>query len=343
MEIGLYATSHGTGYRDDTNFFLYSLPANQLLPIQMAQVAEQAGFHSLWFPDHVCMPMFSESEHVANVSGSRAYESRHTMLDAAVTMGAVAARTTTLKLGTSVLVAPYRNPLSDARQFATVDQLSNGRLLFGVGTGWLQEEYPILGLDYKDRGKRTEECIEVYKRAWSDDAVSFEGRFYSFSDVSMDPKPVQTPRPPILYGGVTPAGARRAARLCDGFNPIFLDPYAQPERYADLHDLIRRELDMRERDPSDFVMMCISSARLTSADDLLAQERPRRICTGSAEQILDDLSRFAAAGYSLVALFFDCLSSREISEWDDQIRRFGEEVIPEAKKIEVKGGWNTAL
>ncbi len=265
------------------------------------------------------------------------------MLDAAVTMGAVAARTTTLKLGTSVLVAPYRNPLSDARQFATIDQLSNGRLLFGVGTGWLQEEYPILGLDYKDRGKRTEECIEVYKRAWSDDVVSFEGQFYSFSDVSMDPKPVQTPRPPILYGGVTPAGARRAARLCDGFNPIFPDPYAQPERYADLHDLIRRELDLRERDPSDFGMMCISSARLTSADDPLAQERPRRICTGSAEQILDDLSRFAAAGYSLVVLFFDCLSSREISEWDDQMRRFGEEVIPEAKKIEVKGGWNTAL
>ena len=83
-----------------------------------------------------------------------------------------AARTTTQKLGASVIVVPYRNPLCDARQAATVNQLSNGRLLFVVGKGWLQEEYPILGLDYKDRGKRTEECIEVYTRAWPDDVVS---------------------------------------------------------------------------------------------------------------------------------------------------------------------------
>jgi alkanesulfonate monooxygenase SsuD/methylene tetrahydromethanopterin reductase-like flavin-dependent oxidoreductase (luciferase family) len=83
----------------------------------------------------------------------------------------VAARTTTQKLGASVRVAPYRNPLCDACQSATVDQLSNGRLLFGVRRGWLQEENPILRLDYKDRGKRTEECIEVYTRAWPDDVV----------------------------------------------------------------------------------------------------------------------------------------------------------------------------
>ena len=88
-------------------------------PVRIAQLAEAAGFHSMWFPDHVCMPTGSSSAHVANASGKRAYEARHNMLDAAVTMGAVAAGTSTLKLGTSVLIVPYRNPLSDARQFAT--------------------------------------------------------------------------------------------------------------------------------------------------------------------------------------------------------------------------------
>ena len=220
MEIGIYATTHGLAYRDDQNVLARSLPADQLRPVETAQLAERLGFHSMWFPDHVCMPMASESEHVANASGSRAYESRHTMFDAAVVMGAVAHTTTSLKLGTSVLISPYRNPLSDARQFATIDQLSNGRLLFGVGAGWMQEEFAAIGIPYAERGPRTDECIQVYKRAWTDDVVSYQGQFYQFSSLSMDPKPRQQP-PPIIYGGVTPGGARRAARLCDGFYPIF--------------------------------------------------------------------------------------------------------------------------
>src|SRR5262245_11161827 len=150
MRIGLYANTHGLGHRDETNFFLRSMPASMMSTVQMAQLAERLGFHSMWFPDHVCMPTQSASEHVANASGTRAYESRHTMLDAAVVMGAVAVSTTRLKLGTSVLIAPYRNPLSDARQFATVDHLSNGRLLLGVGAGWMREEFDAVGVPYAD-------------------------------------------------------------------------------------------------------------------------------------------------------------------------------------------------
>src|SRR5262249_43629652 len=150
---------------------------------------------------------------------------------------AVAISTTRLKLGTSVLIAPYRNPLSDARQFATVDVLSNGRLLLGVGAGWMAEEFAALGVPYTERAGRTEECIEIYKRSWADDLVNFQGRFYQFNELSMDPKPIQRPRPPLIYGGVTPTGARRAVRCCDGFYPIFLDTYADPARYASLQDI----------------------------------------------------------------------------------------------------------
>ena len=116
MHVGMYATTHGLMYRDNTNAFLRSMSASALQPVRIAQLIEQLGFHSMWFPDHVCMPLQSASEHVANTSGQRAYESHHVMLDAAVTMGAVAVSTNRLKLGTSVLISPYRHPLSDARQ-----------------------------------------------------------------------------------------------------------------------------------------------------------------------------------------------------------------------------------
>ena len=342
MDIGIYANTHGLGYRDETNFFLRSLPGVQMHPVQLAQTVERAGFHSMWFPDHVCMPLQSASEHVANASGTRAYESRHSMLDAAVTMGAVAVDTTRLKLGTSVLIAPYRNPLSDARQFATVDVLSNGRLLFGVGAGWMAEEFAAVGVPYAERAGRTEECVEIYKRCWADEVVNFQGRFYQFGGLSMDPKPVQRPRPPIIYGGVTPAGARRAARHCDGFYPIFLDTYADPTRYAPLQEIIRREADKGKRDISQFVMIAVASARITGSHDPQARANPRPICTGTAEQVLSDLARFAEAGYSLVISIFDCPTGRA-EELEEQVRRFGREVIPAAKSIRPKGGWKTDL
>ena len=342
MEIGMYATTHGLAYRDDENVLARSMPADQLRPVETAILAERLGFHSMWFPDHVCMPIVSESEHVANASGSRAYESHHTMFDAAVVMGAVAHATNSLKLGTSVLISPYRNPLSDARQFATIDQLSNGRLLFGVGAGWMQEEFDAVGIPYAERGPRTDECIQVYQRSWTDDEVSYQGKYYQFTLLSMDPKPAQQPRPPIIYGGVTTGGARRAAKLCDGFYPIFLDPFARPDRYTKEQTVIRKELDAINRPHDEFIMMGVSSAKMTAPNDSLSQESPRRICTGTAEQILEDLQGFANEGYGLIVCFFDCPSG-QLSELEDQMQQFSERVIPEAKMIKPQGGWKASI
>jgi probable F420-dependent oxidoreductase len=338
MDIGIYATTHGIGYRDENDFFLKSVPLQEMRPVRIAQLAETAGFHSMWFPDHVCMPTGSSSAHVANASGKRAYEARHNMLDAAVTMGAVAAGTSTLKLGTSVLIVPYRNPLSDARQLATVDLLSNGRLMLGVGAGWMKEEFDVLGLAYAERGAMANECIEIFKRSWTAEVVDFHGRFYNFDRVSMDPKPAQKPRPPIIFGGVVPAGARRAIRHCDGFYPIFLDPLADPNRYAPLQDEIRREAGRLGCDLSKFFMMAVASGRLTAPAERRQQgHKPRPICTGSAEEVLSDLQRFADAGYSLVVLIPDCFG--QVEELEAQIQRFGDEVIKPARSIRAKGGW----
>jgi probable F420-dependent oxidoreductase len=339
MQIGLYANTHGVGYRDNVNNYTRSVPGATLEPVAVAQTAERNGFHSIWFPDHVCMPAETNSAHIANQTGARSYSPRHEMLDGAVVMGAVASATNTIKLGTSVLVAPYRGPLSDARQFATVDVLSGGRLLLGVGAGWMAEEFDALGVDFVERGKRTVECIEIYKRSWQDDFVSFDGDYYTFNNVSMDPKPLQKPHPPIIYGGVSPLGAHRAAAHCDGFYPVFLDPFADPDRHSNLQTIIKSDLEMAGRDPSTFIMMAATTMRVTDSDDALAHQMPRKICTGTSEQVLEDLEKFAEAGYSLVVAKMDCPSG-EVKEIHEQIDRVGHEVVPESARIQAAGGWN---
>ena len=342
MEIGLYADTHGLHYLEGANHLLRDVPGVQLRTVELAQQSERLGYHSIWFPDHVCMPITTTSKHKTNVSGTRAYQPRHNMLDAAVTMGAVATRTKAIKLATSVLIAPYRGPLSDARQFATVDVLSGGRLILGVGAGWLKEEFDALNLPYAKRGEITEECIEIYKRSWTDDVVDFHGTHYNFANLSMDPKPVQDPRPPIVFGSVVPAGARRAARHCDGLYVMFLDTRAQPERYAMLQDEVRRELSRVGRDERDFAMLATVSTRITAADDPLARKADRPICTGTADQVIAGLGRFAEAGYSHVVCFFECPSG-DLDELAEQVERVGQDVLPAAKAIPVKGGWKTDL
>ena len=338
MKIGLYAHTHGVSYRDARNKFVKSIPATSMRPVEVAQRAERAGFHSMWFPDHVCMPLSSTSGHVVNESRTRGYEPRHEMLDGAVVMGAVAAATSRIRLGTSVLIAPYRGPLNDARQLATIDVLSSGRLIAGIGAGWLEEEFSALGIPFAERGGRTDECIQIYKKAWCDEVVSFSGRHYRFANLSMDPKPVQKPRPPIVYGGVTPGGARRAARLCDGFYPLFLDPGADPFRYAPLQDIVRREIEAQRRDPGSFLMLAATSMRITDAAESVVSSKRRPICTGTPEQVLEDLARFAGAGYSLVICAFDC-PSHGVDELSEQIGRAGRDVLPPAAGIVPDGGW----
>ena len=343
MEIGLFMDTHGLVIRRENDIYIQEVPAEDMRPVQIAQLAERLDYHSVWFSDHVLMTLTSTSAHVANPeSRKRAYPERPNMLDAAVVMGGVAASTSRIKMAPSVLIAPYRNPLSDARQLVTVDVLSSGRLIVGVGSGWMKEEFDALGLPYEDRLAMTEECIEIYKRSWTQDVVEFHGRFYNFENVSMDPKPVQKPRPPIIFGGISKVTARLAVRHCDGFFPIFLDPHAGPDRYGPVQDEIRGEAEKIGRELSNFTMMGCVSAFITDAAHPSTETKPRLICTGTAEQILSDLERFADAGYSLMVVHLVCPSG-EVRELQEQIERFGKEVIPLAKNVKPKGEWKTDL
>ncbi len=341
MEFGFYADTHGLHYLEGQDHRMHDVPAQQMRTVEVAQLGERLGYHSIWFADHLCMPIASTSKHKANVTGKRAYQSHHDMLDAAVTMGAVAAQTSRLKLASSVLIAPFRGPLNDARQFATIDVLSGGRLILGVGGGWQREEYDAIQLPYEKRGEITEECIEIYKRAWMDDVVEFHGRYYDFANLSMDPKPLQKPHPPIFFGSVVPAGVRRAARHCDGLYTMFVDAVtvAEPDRYSDLQEQTRRELKEFGREPHDFAMLATVTIHVTGPDDPLAQRADRTVCTGTAGQVLSDLERFAEAGYSHIVCCFE-IPSHQMDEYQEQVERFGRDVLPAARAMEPKGGWN---
>jgi probable F420-dependent oxidoreductase len=260
------------------------------------------------------------------------------MLDMAVVMGAVAACTGRIKLGTSVLIAPYRHPLADARQFATVDLLSQGRLMLGVGSGWMAEEFTAVGQDHAVRNAQTDECLQIYKRAWTEEQVNFDGDYYKFEDISMDPKPVQKPHPPIVFAGNTPLGARRAIRHCDGLYPLFLDTHCEADRFTPLQELIRREADKLGKDVTQFRMLAAASARITDASDPQSRQSPRPTCTGTGEQILQHLQAFADAGFSMIVCMMMCPSG-SLAEQHEQIQRFGEEVIPQAKAIKPAGEW----
>lgn len=328
MDIGLNMPTHGLLYRRGRDIFIEKIAPEQLQVVQIAQRAEHLGYHSLWFPDHVLMPRMVASAHTVNPeSGKSAYGNQPNMLDAAVTMAALATCTTTIILAPSVLISPYRHPLSDARQFASIDVLSGGRLLKAVGPGWCKEEFDALELPYVLRGAMTEECLQIYNLAWTQPWVSFSGRFYNFPDISIDPKPVQRPRPRILYGGVTAAGARRALRHCDGFYPIVTAADAERRQFTELRDLIRREASAMGRDLERFQMLTLVMCLLSRDGGALANTRPRPFMSGNAEQVAADLEILTSLGYSHCTLHLD-VRSRTVTEFVDMMEKFGELVLP---------------
>jgi len=329
MDVGLTMSTHGLLRRDERDFFLQRLTPEEMRVVELAQLADRLGYHSLWLSDHVCMGRDTGTRHTANESGTRAYPDRPVMLDVVATLGALAATTERVRLAPSVLIAPYRHPLTVAHQFATLDVLSGGRLIMTAGSGWDPQEFAAVGGDFEHRGAVTEECIEIWKHAWTEPWLDWRGRFYEIVDVSLEPKPVQTPHPPIVFGAVTEVGARRAARTCDGLYPMFLDAYADPGRFGRLREAAAREGQRVGRDLSRFRFYAFASGQVTSAPI----DGRRRTLTGSAEQVLADLERFAAHGYSHVTLHFD-VQSGTIGELFESVERFAEEVLPAARELE---------
>ena len=196
--------------------------------VDMASRADELGFDSVWVHDHVF-----NAGHVLDRIGGRPYYEPMTFLSF------VAARTRRVRLGTSVLVLPYHNPVRLAKAAATLDVLCGGRLVMGVGVGLIEKEMQAMGTPFTERGAYTDEAIAVMRALWSSDEPRFAGKYYRFEGMKFSPRPLQTPSIPLVIGGVSRAAIRRAARLGDGWQPLGLSPEALAQGIATLRDEAR--------------------------------------------------------------------------------------------------------
>jgi probable F420-dependent oxidoreductase len=234
-------------------------------------------------------------------------------------MAFIAGKTRTLRLVSSVMIVPYRNPVVTAKALATIDVLSGGRVTVGVGVGWLREEFDALAApDFDRRGAVSDEYLRIFKALWTRSPASFQGEFYRFDDVRCLPFPVQKPHPPLWIGGHSRAALRRVARLGDGWHPVGANPavaLAPPELRASLDEL-RRLTDAEGR---DFGALTISFKAPVYDAGRPGSGPARRPFSGSAAQVQSDIETYARLGVS--ELIFD-FRSPSLAESLDRMEGF---------------------
>ncbi len=228
----------------------------------MAQTAERLGYDVLWTAEHIIFPQTISTPYPY---GDRfPYPVTDPILDIVATLSYVAAITSRIKLGSSVLVLPYRNPIVLAKELASLDVLSNGRLLLGVAAGWLKEEFDMLGVPFHERGRRTDEYVALLRALWTHERVTFQGRCFDVTEAAFFPKPVQRPHPPIWIGGGSRSALRRVARCGDGW--IAVPRPALDDLAGDIAEIRRHAADAG-RDPT--TLGIASGGGASSIDDLL--------------------------------------------------------------------------
>ncbi len=216
-------------------------------PLQnLARSAEEAGFESIWTVEHVVIPVGYRSKYPYDPSGRIPGPENVPISDPLLPLAFAAAVTKRLRLATGILILPQRHPIYVAKEVATLDVLSNGRAILGIGIGWLKEEFDALGIPFDERAGRTREAVAAMRSLWNDQPEPFEGRYFRWPPLESNPKPVQRPGVPIVVGGHTEGAARRAARYGDGFFP----GVSEPEKLAPLFAVLRDECSKVGRDPA---------------------------------------------------------------------------------------------
>jgi probable F420-dependent oxidoreductase len=263
--------------------------------VEVARRAEAVGLDSVWVTDHIVLPVERRARYPHNDTGTFPYTWDQDIYEPLSLLGALAAATTRVQLGTAVLVVPYRHPLTTAKMLATIDDLAGGRVVLGAGVGWLRDEFEALGLGddvYEHRGTVTEEHLAAMRTAWGAEAgASFAGRFVDFADVGTAPRP---PRPiPVWIGGKGERALRRAARIGDGYFAISSTPDALAAETRRLRELAAEA----GRDPGELTVALIEGIAFTERP--VDGERPP--LRGTAEQIAEGLAAFRAAGLDHLA------------------------------------------
>ena len=284
----------------------------------MVAHGEALGFSSVVVADHLVFPVTIHSRYPYTVSG--AFPGQGDALDQLSLMAFVAGKSRRLRLISSVMILPHRNPVVTAKMLATIDVLSGGRVTVGVGVGWLREEFQALGApDFDRRGAVSDEYLRIFKTLWTQDPASFRGEFCSFEALRCLPHPTQKPHPPIWVGGHSKVALRRVARLGDGWHPVGATPAVPlrpPEMRASLDEL-RRLADAERR---DFAALTISfKAPLYDPGQGVDGGADRRPFTGSTQAIADDIGIYAGLGVS--ELIFD-FRAETLTESLDRMAHF---------------------
>jgi probable F420-dependent oxidoreductase len=269
--------------------------------IAKAQLAEELGYESIWRGDHLILPVGMESSYPYSTPPGPPFDVDTPLLDVLVTLGFLAAATSTIRLATGVYILPLRDVYATARAVQTVDVLSQGRVIFGVGVGWLREEFEVVGRPFAERGSATDEGVEVLKRLWCDPEPSFEGRHYHLPPVRFEPKPVQRPHPPIVFGGESPAALERVARSGDGW-------YGHRQSPAEVEPIIARLDELRAVHGRDGLPFEVT-IRVTEDVDLA------------------DIDRFADLGVARLVLECGSFADTEGRADLDLLDRFADRVV----------------
>lgn len=285
--------------------------------IAMATAAEELGYASVWSSDHIAWPdpatLQSKYPYADDNSGFPPAGSA--WLDCIGTLQFAAAVTERVLLGTTVLIIGYRGVVQQAKAWATLDHLAQGRAILGVGVGWMREEFEAIGMPWEERGARADEALEVFSELFSDGLSTFEGRYTSFRDIGFSPKP---PRGhiPIWVGGHTRPAFRRTARYGQAFHAAFADPDTLASQWA----AVGEECDAIGRDRGEIDLTCLFRLNLDGGNVADGE------IGGSTDEMVDQLGRYGEIGLDHAAFF---VLGRGTEGRLDAIRRFAEEVAPQ--------------
>jgi len=277
--------------------------------VDVAVRAEECGFASVWASDHVINTAYLQSR-----IGRRPYY--HPM----AILSFVAARTTRVTLGTSIIILPFRSPFELAKYGATLDQLSRGRLIFGVGIGNIRDEFDTMRLPWKKRGLMTDEAMEVMKALWTQEEAEFHGKLYDFENIVTSPKPYRAGHIPLWVGGMSDAAIRRAAILGDGWHPTAISPEQLQGHHRDIRAM-RAEVG---RDPDDFEI-CMRFNVTIEGQVLMEVERASTVPGDDMAETVRVARSFADAG---TTHFIFAINSSNRDELLHMVEKLGREVLP---------------
>jgi probable F420-dependent oxidoreductase len=272
--------------------------------IQVAQKAEKEGYDSLWVFERLLWPINPQTPYPGTPDGSLPIE-YEIMLDPLETLTYVAANTNKISLGTSVIVMLFHNPVVLARRFATLDVLSEGRAICGLGIGWSKDEYQLSNIPFKDRGKRADEFIQILKRIWTDDVVEFRGKFYNIPASKIGPKPIQKPHPPIYMGGFGPNTYSRIVNSeANGWLGIIVGPLEYLENAI---KTIKDIANKANKNPNNFKVILLTYPNIVDSKNQSTNEGERFPLTGTIDQAGNDIQSIKQMGIDHIIFAYNLI------------------------------------